>query len=580
MHCLRFLFLAQLLALGTLILGSPAWAASSDATRDIYDDEAGDPTGPLPAEPGSQPLSINEAIAVGLQNNLDVQVNRYQPYIGELTAGAAWGAYDPTFNGDVGYNSDQFRNTNVLNNTGGTDNFDQQNITALISGQAGISALIPYWGASVDLSLDGSSLSSNQPFLPFSPLYNSGLTIGASIPLLRGLIWNEPWTQVKTTRLAYDADLDNFTTSVMNTVQQIIRNYWNLVATKEQVRVAEKSLESNQALLDQTKTQYEVGVVSKVEVVQAEAGVANSDFDLIVAKNNYRNAQDRLISDVLGDHLHASTDLLFYPTTSPQFTSVTPVDLNEAVSTAFAKRPELAAAQRRLDQGEVQLKFAKNQRLPQLDVGVRYRTGGTDGYANPSFDFFGNTDPFQPPPPAPPLTPDQRAKIEGNFGDTFDSYFNADRPRELIAQATISIPLGNIEGRKNVSKARIELRRANSQIVRLKQQIIVAVRAAARGLLASAQGVQAAERRRVAAVEQLRAEQIRLEHGESTPYDVLLRQSDLVDAESQKIGALQAFRNAQAELERQQGTILETWNVSIANVRELDYQSVGSLEAR
>ena len=566
MHCLRFLFLAQLLALGTLILGSPTWAASSDATRDIYDDEAGDPTGPLPAEPGSQPLSINEAIAVGLQNNLDVQVNRYQPYIGELTAGAAWGAYDPTFNGDVGYESNQFRNINVLNNTTNTDNFDQQNLNATVSGQAGIRALIPYWGATVDLALDGSSAESNQPFVPFSPLYNSGLTIGASVPLLRGLIWNQAWTQVKTTRLAYDADLDNFTTSVMNTVQQIIRNYWNLVATKEQVRVAEKSLESNQALLDQTKTQYEVGVVSKVEVVQAEAGVANSDFDLIVAKNNYRNAQDRLISDVLGDHLHASTDLLFYPTTSPQFTSVTPVDLNEAVSTAFAKRPELAAAQRRLDQGEVQLKFAKNQRLPQLDVGVRYRTGGTDGFGNPAFSFFGQ------PKPDP--------KAEGNFGDTFDSYFNADRPRELVARATVSVPLGNIEGRKNVSKARIELRRANSQIVRLKQQIIVAVRAAARGLLASAQGVQAAERRRVAAVEQLRAEQIRLEHGESTPYDVLLRQSDLVDAESQKIGALQAFRNAQAELERQQGTILETWNVSIANVRELDYQSVGSLEAR
>ncbi len=566
MHCLRFLFLAQLLALGTLILGSPAWAASSDATRDIYDDEAGDPTGPLPAEPGSQPLSINEAIAVGLQNNLDVQVNRYQPYIGELTAGAAWGAYDPTFNGDVGYNSNQFRNINVLNNTTGTDNFDQQNLNATVSGQAGIRALIPYWGATVDLALDGSSAESNQPFVPFSPLYNSGLTIGASVPLLRGLIWNQAWTQVKTTRLAYDADLDNFTTSVMNTVQQIISNYWNLVATKEQVRVAEKSLESNQALLDQTKTQYEVGVVSKVEVVQAEAGVANSDFDLIVAKNNYRNAQDRLISDVLGDHLHASTDLLFYPTTSPQFTSVSPVDLNEAVSTAFTKRPELAAAQRRLDQGEVQLKFAKNQRLPQLDVGVRYRTGGTDGFGNPAFSFFGQ------PQPVP--------EAEGNFGDTFDSYFNADRPRELVARATVSVPLGNIEGRKNVSKARIELRRANSQIVRLKQQIIVAVRAAARGLLASAQGVQAAERRRVAAVEQLRAEQIRLEHGESTPYDVLLRQSDLVDAESQKIGALQAFRNAQAELERQQGTILETWNVSIANVRELDYQSVGSLEAR
>ena len=360
----------------------------------------------------------------------------------------------------------------------------------------------------------------------------------------------------------------------MNTVQQIIGNYWNLVATKEQVRVAQKSLESNQALLDQTQTQYEVGVVSKVEVVQAEAGLANSEFDLIVAKNNYRDAQDQLISDVLGNHLHASTDLLFDPTTSPQFTSVQPVDLNEAVATAFEKRPELAAAQRRLDQGEVQLKFAKNQRLPQVDVGVRYRTGGTDGYENPAYNFFGSTDPFEDIPP------DQRQNLTGNFGDTFDSYFNADRPRELVAQATVSIPLGNIAGRKNVSKARIELRRANSQIVQLKQQIIVAVRSAARGLLASAQGVQAAERRRVAAVEQLRAEQIRLEHGESTPYDVLLRQSDLVDAESQKITALQAFRNAQAQLDRQKGTILDTWNVSIANVRQLDYESLSVSKPR
>ena len=557
MHCLRISLLILGITLIGAVSGVPTEAAPAGG-RDIYDDEAGDPTGPLPAEPGAQPLSINEAIAVGLQNNLDVQVNRYQPYIGELTAGAAWGAYDPTFNGEVGYDSSQFRNVNILNNLGGED-YDQQNIVATVSGQAGISALIPYWGASVDIGLDGSSADTNQSFIPFSPLYNSGLTIGASIPLMRGLIWNEPWTQVKTTRLAYDADLDNFTTSVMNTVQQIIGNYWNLVATKEQVRVAQKSLESNQALLDQTQTQYEVGVVSKVEVVQAEAGLANSEFDLIVAKNNYRDAQDQLISDVLGNHLHASTDLLFDPTTSPQFTSVQPVDLNEAVATAFEKRPELAAAQRRLDQGEVQLKFAKNQRLPQLDVGVRYRTGGTDGLANDAYTFT-------------QIVPEQ----EGNFGDTFDSYFQADRPREFVAQAQVSIPLGNIAGRKNVSKARIELRRANSQIVQLKQQIIVAVRSAARGLLASAQGVQAAERRRVAAVEQLRAEQIRLEHGESTPYDVLLRQSDLVDAESQKIAALQAFRNAQAQLDRQKGTILDTWNVSIANVRQLDYQSLSA----
>ena len=135
----------------------------------------------------------------------------------------------------------------------------------------------------------------------------------------------------------------------------------------------------------------------------------------------------------------------------------------------------------------------------------------------------------------------------------------------------VSIPLGNITARKNVSKARIELRRANSQITRLKQQIIVSVRSAARTLLASAQGVEAAERRRLAAEEQLRAEKIRLEHGESTPFDVLQRERDLVEAESQKIGALRAFRDSQAELERQQGTILDAWDVMIGSVREIEY---------
>ena len=134
----------------------------------------------------------------------------------------------------------------------------------------------------------------------------------------------------------------------------------------------------------------------------------------------------------------------------------------------------------------------------------------------------------------------------------------------------ISIPLGNIRARKEESKARIELRKAGSQVKRLQQMIIKDVRSSARGLLASAQGVEAAERRRVAAEEQLRAETIRLEHGESTPFDVLQRERDLVDAESQKIDALRAFRLSQAKLQRDEGTILSDRNVSIDQVRQLE----------
>jgi outer membrane protein TolC len=228
------------------------------------------------------------------------------------------------------------------------------------------------------------------------------------------------------------------------------------------------------------------------------------------------------------------------------------VDLNRAVEIAFAQRPELAAAHKQIEQGEVGLRFAKNQRLPRFDVNFQYRTDGTTGEINPVPSPIGGLDPTN----------------TGNFGDTFDYYYQG--PRELSAMALVSIPLGNTRGRKNVSKARVQLRQAESLVTQLEQNIIVSVRRAARSLLASAQGVEASERRRIAAAEQLRAENIRLEHGESTPFDVLQRERDLVDAESQKISALQAYRVSQAALQREEGTILADRNVVIEQVRKLD----------
>jgi outer membrane protein TolC len=496
-------------------------------------------------EPAGRPLSLQEAIGLGLRNNLDVEVNRYTPYVSQLDAEGAWGAYDVNFSGQVGYSED-------VPAPAGTSIFNIGKEG--IQGDVGLKALIPYIGATAEIVFNGSKTESDPTapalIFPLNPQKDSSLTFSGSIPLMKGLIWNQAWTQVKASRLAYEGELETFTTSVMDTVSDIIKIYWKLIANKEQQRVAEKSLESNVALLDQTKTQYEVGVVSKVDVVQAEAGVANSEFNLIVAKNNYRNTQDELIAAVLGDRIRAGTVLLFDPTDNPIYHSVEAVDLEKAVETAFQKRPELKAVEKDIGQGELQLRFAKNQRLPQLDLNASYTALGVAGTINVD-------------PPAPP--PNQLGGKD--FVDTFDSYFGD--PRGVKVGAVVSIPLGNVTARKNVSKARIQLRRANTLVTRLRQQIIVNVRVTARTRLAAAQGVEAAERRRIAAAEQLRAETIRLEHGESTPFDVLQRERDLVEAESQKIDALQAFRNAEVDLERAQGTILEARNISIEGVREM-----------
>ena len=148
-------------------------------------------------------------------------------------------------------------------------------------------------------------------------------------------------------------------------------------------------------------------------------------------------------------------------------------------------------------------------------------------------------------------------------------FLNGDAAEQFVAGAIFSIPIPNTSARHRVSQAELELRRANSQKRRLEQSIILEVRTAIRNLTDSQKGIEAARRATVAAEEQLRAERIRLEYGESTPFDVLLRESDLVRAQSEEINAFQVYRTSATGLDRAQGTILRNSNVSIDAVRAL-----------
>jgi outer membrane protein TolC len=211
----------------------------------------------------------------------------------------------------------------------------------------------------------------------------------------------------------------------------------------------------------------------------------------------------------------------------------------------------LQVEDRLIEQGKIDLKFAKNQRLPQIDLDMRYGFVGLGG--DGVVDGLGN--------PAP---------SDKSFADSTDDFFTSDGADNYRVQGTFSIPIPNTAARKRVVRSELQLRRSRTRRLRLEQDIILEVRGAARLLLASAQGIGAAERRRLAAQEQLRAERIRLEHGESTPFEVLQRETDFVDAESQKIAALQAYRSAEIGLERAQGTILDFHHIVVEKARRFE----------
>lgn len=533
------------------------------AVQPVLADDATDPAAPEqisvpdsgatsvePAGAGKLELSIEEATEMGMRNNLLVEVRRYEAPIGWEEFQAAWGAYDPELFGDYGYQSTQTPTASALQNGGAVKTYG-------MDGEGGLRGKIPWLNATYGFSYIGQERNTNLSISSLSPEYTSSVIASVRLPLLRNLIWDQDWTRVKQTQIGYQARTEDFRREVMDVVRNIEQAYWGLVAADEQRNVARKSLETADALLRQTETQYEVGVVSKVEVTEADAGVASRQVNLIVATNAYRTAQDRLMHEVLGRGLTAGSELEILPTDRPEDYLIYAIDVEEAARKAFENRPELEILRKDIEARTVELKFRKNQRLPGLDLEGNFGYNGLAGRTNAA--------PLPPGfPPRDPVT-----GIGPHFGDSNDDFFSGDGAEQWGIRGILSFPIGNQSARHLADRAELELRRAESELVRLEQNIIVEVRLAARDLHSAQEGISAAERRRIASAEQLRAERIRLEQGESTPFDVLLREEDLAEAESQKISAIQVYRDSVVALDRQQGTILKSRNIVIDDISGL-----------
>ena len=545
-----------------------AWAAASPAAAQ---DEAAqaepatpEPTAPTDAPPadsaasdlagappasGQLPLSLRDAIAYALRRNTDVELFRYDPAIADYQLRAAWGIYEPEFYGVVDHRDMSLPVAGVFQGFG----FLLEEET---TGSTGLRGVLPLVGWTYDFGYSGSRFETSSTIASLVPEYRSGVTFAFGAPLMRGFLYGEPWIQVRLSGTNSIVANEDFRGRLMDIVRGTEDAYWTLAAESRNLAVAKKSLETSRALLKQTQAQFQVGVVSKVEVTEAEAGVAQREFQLIRTENFYHAAQDRVIDLVFGPALTPTSSLEIIAAGSPENYQKLEVDPTVATEKALTNRPELLAAEQRVEAQRIRTKFAKNQRLPQLDLVGSYGTHGLAG--EPSGVPFGC--------PAPPCFPPP-GSVPPGYGDTHDQFFQGDDSRTWTLGGRVSIPLGNTSARSNVRIAEIELHKAETLVDRQRQVIVSEVRNAVRDLQSAIQGIEAAERRRIAAAEQHRAEQIRLEHGESTPFDVLEREEDLVEAESQKIAALRVYHGAVVALDRAQGTLLEDRGIAIESVK-------------
>jgi len=307
-----------------------------------------------------------------------------------------------------------------------------------------------------------------------------------------------------------------------------------------------QSLELAQRLLGETDERVKVGTSAPIDLVQSETGVATRRQDLIAARNLAANAEDALKA-VLGFDQPGEWLTEINTTETYEFTPIE-ADLAQAIETALARRPEIREKLLELEQLEYDIRVARNQVLPSLDLEASYGWGGIGGDARIDEDDDGTPDIIVP----------------GGPGDAWEQVFDFDYPHWRVG-VQFGIPIGNNQAQGVLAQRRYEHQRSTIELNALRQQVIRQVRVAVRALEDGKALVDASLAARDLAERNLEAEQTKFANGLSTNFQVLEIQEDLAQTQLSLIRAYLDYRKANVGYRVATGTLLDFLDVDIVD---------------
>jgi outer membrane protein TolC len=491
-------------ALAALLL---ALAAADDGPQEAV---------PAPRKgPRTLPLSAREAVSLSLNHNLDLEIARYQPWIEDQNVYSALGVWDHVAYASVSKSRDVQAGTSTL--SGATRLFsDTADVTL------GVRKLLPF-GPSIDLNYSNSRFESNNSFLLLNPRWAQSAGATVTLPLLRGFMGVSENTTLVVARNQRSVSVDAFEKSLADSVFLVMQSYWDLVFAIENKKVKEQSLEVAQRLLDDNRRKFERGVVARIDVTQADAGVAAQQEGILTAEAAVLNAMDRLKR--LIDPSLLRQEALVVPVDvpgSPAREIDEAAEVERAMGEAVVRRPEVRQIRTQMASQDATLASARNGLLPIADLSGSARLSGTDG----------------------------------TFRDANDELRGSDF-YDLSVLLSFEIPLENSAARGSLRRAELEKRRLQLQERNLENQILVEIREAVRAIKTNEKRVEATRRARVLAQEQLDGELTRREQGLSTTFRVLDVQEDLVLARTNEAKALIDYNLSWHKLHQATGSLLE-----------------------
>jgi outer membrane protein TolC len=479
-------------------------------------------------------LTLEEAVVKALKNNLNIAVEAFNP---ELAASQLLRAKDiflPRF--DLSFGSNHAENPSTWWLQGQGTSIDKTN-----NYSASVTQMIPT-GGNVSVSLQNYRSETNQAFQLINPRFGTTLAFNFTQPLLRNFGLKVTRRQILAAENGLEIADVQLRNTMMDTIYVVQEAYWNLVFAVESLQVKQQSLQLGRDLLAKNKKEVEFGQIAPIEILNAEATVAQREADLIQAEALVTRTQEVLKSII---NLAAEGDvrgLAIAPTDRPGIQLSLP-NFDEAMKKAFASRPDLQVLQKTLETKALNLTVAKNQLLPTLDLKFTYTSPGISGDRL----LYLNDDPFlgviigKLPSGAGP-----------SFRDAFKFLYN-----NWNVGLTLSLPLANVLTKADYAYARTDLTQSQVRLKNLEQQVTLDVSDAVRMIETNAKRINAYRVARELAERSLDAEQKKLAVGMSTNYFVLDFQDKLANARSLELRAKIDYILSVERLEKATGVSLE-----------------------
>jgi outer membrane protein len=468
-------------------------------------------------------LSIDDATRLALEQNLGIRIQRVDPQIQDVGVWQARSFWAPNFTTSFNKNSNSQPAQSAI-----LPSF--QNGT--LSSGVGLNEVLP-WGGSYSANWNNQRLTSTNILNNFSPQLQSALNVNYTQPLLRNFSFDQIRQQVQNSKKVRDLSDIQLRGVVTGTMRNVKNAYWDLVYAINNLKAQQQSLALSQQSLKDNQKRVEIGTMAPIDIVQAQAEVASNDQGVIIADANIKQAQDNLRALILDPGAPDFWTVEFEPTDEPAF-SEQPIDVDEAVRNALSKRSDLMSAKNSLEQSDVNIKYYKNQVLPDVNASVNYGTFGVGGTQLTPVDLA---------LAATGLAPNRAILAQRGYGTVLGDVFGSAYPQWSVG-VQFGYPIGASTAQANLARVKLQYEEAQMQMKNVELQITTQVRAVARNVQTNQKRVQSARASRELQQKKLEAEEKKLAAGMSSTFFVFQAQRDLSIARVVEIQAIADYNKS------------------------------------